>query len=536
MKRYEKYVNAKTFWLTFLGLMLLKYGYYGFRYYPVIDDWIQYGGYRLYDNIFRDVVIEMKLYAARPLANLSDPYIWGRFWGVMGIVFFIITMMHALSAYFLYKVFEDNRMPLGISFLIVFGLLPLGTEATYWISASARVVVGTFFMALSLFLLNLYIKREKNIYLWTFFITNLASMGYYEQVIALSFFGVLLLLAVNWRAIKHKWIVSLPCINFFAIAMYYKAFSKIGNVAVRGEFVKSNFIKHTMLVLDEVTDVFGQVHIPFYTNGFPRGMDVLLSNDSYIFLLLLLLFSFAAAVFAYKDKNIGSIKINIFKIVVGFVLFWVPFGPNFLLELVWICIRNAFTSFIGLALIIDGVLGIFFRGKIGTLLKGLGVFIATFVFLVVNVSEITDYKNVSEADQKMSANIIAAVKDPGFLEGKKSVIIFNTKSSYIEQNYYFRDHIHNVSSSDWALTGGVRGIARNEKILYLRPVSDGEKAKINKEVWDTYIIMGMKDDLSVFPLNIQKQANGDVQLFAKDGRLFGTAYMEDKDKYIFKKE
>ena len=165
MNQLNKWVNVKSFWFTFIGLMLIKYGYYGFEYFPVLDDWIQYGGYPFYPDIFQDVILEMKTYTARPLASLSDPYIWGQFWGMMGIPFLIITLLHAASGYFLYKVLAAQKLFVGMPFLVVYGLLPLGSEATYWISASSRIVVGVFWMALALFLLSLYVDNGKKGYL-----------------------------------------------------------------------------------------------------------------------------------------------------------------------------------------------------------------------------------------------------------------------------------------------------------------------------------------------------------------------------------
>ncbi|NLY43706.1 MAG: hypothetical protein GX066_07020 [Clostridiaceae bacterium] len=536
MVNKKRYIGRKTYWFTFFGLMILKYGYYGFAYFPILDDWIQYGGYRLYDDIFNDVVIRTKLYTVRPLANLSDPYIWGRFWGAMGIVFFIITFMHAASAYLICKVLEDNDIPVGMPFLIIFGLLPLGTEATYWISASTRIVVGIFMMALSLYFLNLSVKKNSISQLIAFFFTNLLSMGYYEQVTVLSFFCALLLMAANWNILRRKWSVILPFINLLAIGTYYKIFSHVGNSAVRGQMVKSDYIAHTLKVLDEITNVFGQAHIPLYLNGFPRGMRTVLSNGSYLFLVLFFAFSLMAALIAYDKQDDVSPKGAVVKILLGFVLFWVPFGPNFILELVWICNRNAFTSFIGLGIMADGLVDLFLRKKTGAIIRGAGVLVAAFVFLVVNVSELTDYKNVSKADHLLASNILNAVKDEGFLEGSKKAILFNIRSSYIEQNAYYRDHIHNISDSDWALTGGVRAVAKNVNIQYIQPVRDGGLIAVKAEDLMNSILLGVDKDLSVFSLKPELQEDGSIMLLTEENIKFGTVHPGENQKYMFKKD
>ncbi|MCG8499144.1 MAG: hypothetical protein MJB12_01885 [Firmicutes bacterium] len=544
MNQLNKWVNVKSFWFTFIGLMLIKYGYYGFEYFPVLDDWIQYGGYPFYPDIFQDVILEMKTYTARPLASLSDPYIWGQFWGMMGIPFLIITLLHAASGYFLYKVLAAQKLFVGMPFLVVYGLLPLGSEATYWISASSRIVVGVFWMALALFLLSLYVDNGKKGYLWAFFATHLFSLGYYEQVLVLSCSCAVLLLLGNWKRLRSKWVLGIPFFNFGVIVLYYRVFGSMGNVAQRGQMVKSDYISHFMLVYDKVTDIWGRVQIPLLSNGLRRGLEVLVENRSYLFLALIVCISAAAAVFSLKKvwtsapgarhEPKSPVKMHSVQIVLGGLLFWIPFAPNFLLETVWICNRNAFTSFIGLGLAVEGVLGLVFRGKIGTYLKAAGVLVVTFVFLIVNVSEITDYKRASEIDREICTNILEAVDDPAFFEGQREVIVLNAQSAYMEQNSYHNDHIHNITSSDWALTGGLRAVAQNVRIKTLiMQCYPGSGIKMDPQAWDTAIILGIEEDLSVVPLSVKQKTDGEVLLSETTGEHFGKALLDNKGRYVF---
>lgn len=530
--------------------MLLKYGYYRFRYYPVIDDWIQYGVYPLYDNIFKDVILRIPTYTTRPLASLSDPYIWGRFWGNMGISFFVITVLHFMSGYLLYKVFNRSGLSVGTTFLVIFLLLPLGSEATYWISASSRLVVGTFFMTLALYFLSLYLHgaftsgsefRNLNIfnknktYLLAFAIAHLISFGYYEQVIVLSFISALLMIAAYWPTLKKKWIISIPLINFLIIGAYYKFFGNTGNFAARGQFVKKDYMEHFDLVSDKITDVWGRAHLPLYSNGLKRGLELLINHHSYIYIILILLFSILIGLLTYIHKPNHGVKLNCIQIALGFIVFWAPFGPNFLLENVWISNRNAFTSFIGLGLMAEGMINIVFRGRFLTYLKSFCVFAATFIFLIVNVSEITDYKNVSITDRKIVTNVLAAVENTDFLEGRKKAIVFNTRPVYVEQNMYFHEHIHNVTESDWAFTGAARAIAQNPKIDYIKPVQQWHPTTIEDDVWSKYMILGIDDNMEVFPLKAVKKGNGDIKLTTLFGEYFGIVEQKNEGLYMFTK-
>ncbi|WHH58376.1 glucosyltransferase domain-containing protein [Petroclostridium sp. X23] len=544
MNKLQKRLNVGMFWIVLFGLVLVKYGYYGFRYFPVIDDWIQYGGYPLYEDIFKDVILRVGTYTTRPLASLSDPYIWGQMWEYMWAAFLIITILHFISAWLLYKVFAYNKMPVSMIFAVIYLLLPLGSEATYWISASSRIVVGMFFMALSLYLLSLHIhvgsgewgvgseEKKQNTLLAGFALTHLASFGYYEQVIILSFVSALLVIILNWSRVKNKWIVTVPFINLFIIGAYYKFFGNTGNLAQRGQVVDGKYIEHFNKVIDKISDVWGRAHLPLYTNGFRRGIEVLFHNHSYFYMILILLMSSLACLYVINDKTDKNIKKNLLKIAIGLLLFWVPFGVNFLLKDIWISNRNAFTSFIGLGLMAEGMISTFNGGKIINYIKGLGIFAAVFIFLIVNVSELTDYKSISEIDRKICSNVVSAIQNKEFYKGRKSAIVFGTRPVYIEQNMYFHEHIHNVTESDWAFTGGVRAIAGNVKIQSVKPMHKWHAVSLKDDIWSKNILLGIDNDLSVFPLKAASGNNGDILLSKRNGDYFGQLEKQGNGTYV----
>ena len=523
-------------WIILLILMLLKYGYYGFAYFPILDDWIQYGGYILYDNIFTDVILGRGTCTTRPLASLSDPYIWGAFWNNMKPAFIIITMLHLLSIYFIYKIFKNNNINVKMPFLIICGLIPLGTEATYWISASSRLVVGMFFASLSLYFLSLYFVKQpkKRIYLLLFSIINIISMGYYEQIAILSFFTAILIFYVNRDKVTAKWHFVLPFVSILIIGMYYIFFSGGGGGASRAEFAKGNILEHIGLVFREIKNVWIVKHFPLYTNGFRRGISVLISNKSYLYLLLIILASIITAIiYGYADNQHKPRRIltrihSRSKILPGILLFIIPIIPNAILDTVWICNRNAFPSIIGFALIIDGLLELIPQRTWWRRIKPLIVFSVIFIFLIVNVSEITDYKTVSEIDRKIAEGILGEIQSPRFYYGETKALVFNTKTSYIEQNSYYRDHIHNVTSSDWALTGAVRAVAKNTDIQYITPVSNNSIINIDVNEWKHYILLGITKNLEIVSLGHKQINNNEYELITGDDEVFGRVTVDEE--------
>lgn len=525
----------KMLWPLFFGLMILKYGYHGFKYYPILDDWIQYGSYSLQDNIFTDVILKSATYATRPIASFSDPYIWARFWPNLGVPFFVITVLHALSAYFLHKVIEYFKLPVGLPFLIIYGLLPLGTEGTYWISASSRLVAGVFFMSLALFLWTKYMENIQWRYLIGFSVIHLVSMGYYEQVSALSaFLGVVVILA-SFKKVKNKWVVAIPILNFFLMLVYYKIFGNTGNLAQRGQFVSSGIVEHLIEGIRQSLYVFGSVQVKLMQNGFVRGLNLLIQDKSIFYFALIVGLSGLAGVVHFRTYVASRLNKAIFSIVSGGILVWVPLSVSLVLAVLWISNRNVFTSFIGLALVVEGIWMLGFHGKLGRSVKSIFLSLMVFVFLVVNVSEIDDYKIASEIDREVAVNILEHMGSPEIQSGERRVMVFGGESYYMEQNSYHNDHINNVTTSDWAMTGAVRAVSENLKLKNLiMHAWAGGPMFISDEAWTSSLILGITPEREIVELSVKQVTATFTELYTTEGVLFGLVEKtNESDRYYF---
>ena len=546
MRRPFKYKEV-FLWISFALMMILKFGYYGFEYYPVIDDWIQYGVYPLFDNIFKDVIVRIGTYSVRPLAGLTDPYIWGRFWGNMRLPFIMITMLHIASGIMIRRVLAFNRINSSLIFLIFFGILPLGFEATYWISAASRIVVGLFFMTLSLLLLcylifsskrsgNIFIHQNRIFMFVAFFVTQLISFGFYEQVAVLSFFSAMMIVFANWKAIKNKWVAALPIINLMIIMGYYFMFSRTGSFGGRSQTINANdnFWVQMGETWSGISDLWSIAHFPLYRNGFMRGIGVLINNHSYLYMVAILIASgIAAYVFLRIDEN-NTIKTDSIKLLVGLLLFMVPYIPHLMLKDIWISNRNAFSSFIGFALVIEAIADILLRKSMYKTIKSVLVGYLVFIFIVVNISELTDYRQVSRVDLTIGKNILESYKNMGKPQGNQKSLLFGTASAYVVQNAYYHEHILNITDSDWALTGGVRAISGNPAFPYTTPIAANKPFPLNEVILEEYILFGIDREFDVFPLDVLRHKGDPIKLVTEAGQIYGQIEEKSNGIYVFK--
>ena len=72
----------------------------------------------------------------------------------------LISAMYAASACLFRRVWGEY-FGTGYLFLVVYALLPLGVEGTYWISASNRVVPSLFFVALAMYLFQKWCRTGR---------------------------------------------------------------------------------------------------------------------------------------------------------------------------------------------------------------------------------------------------------------------------------------------------------------------------------------------------------------------------------------
>ena len=179
-----KACDAILFPISLFAAALVRFLYCGFTYFPQLDDYIQYHNYAATENI-PELLDRLGAFSVRPLALVADICVWSRFWGRMIVPLIIMAALWTASAIFLWEVLR-RFYPVGNFFPLIFVLLPLNIEATYWLSASSRIVVGTFFASLSAYFLTLFCERGKKRFAALFLLFNILSFCFYEQCLIFS--------------------------------------------------------------------------------------------------------------------------------------------------------------------------------------------------------------------------------------------------------------------------------------------------------------------------------------------------------------
>ena len=487
-----------------------------------------------------EVLQKYKMYTTRPLAVLLDTYVISRLWGNLWIILFSFTILHFISSFLLYKVLEKNKIRTGSVLVIIFTLIPLCNDASYWIAASSRIVVGLFFAILSFYLYMKYIEgmqdRKKNtsIYLIGFAITNLISLGFYEQIIAFSFIGILLLMAVNFKRQKNKWINIIPFFNILIVVVYYIAFSNTGNVASRGQIIKEHYIQHSVSVLNRIGELIIYSPASIVKHGLINGTQLLIADRAIVFTLIAVLISIVLGVQYSKEKVSDSWRSSVIKLILGVFLVFVPFAPFFVLQSIWIVYRNAFISLIGVGLIIESLASIIFMRWDIRSLRGIVAGIVVFIFLVGNVAELNDYRSVSKIDNEIVTNISETLeKEKGQDWYDREIIVFNTKPLYINPT---SKHFSNSTAADWALCGAMGSILRKQNLGGFHPVTDGKNIKISTEIIKMSVLIGLDDNKKAYILEGVWKTDKQLELRLENGDVFGVVNISEDESILLKVE
>ena len=460
--------------LLLFSLVFFRYVVFGFQYYPQLDDYIQYHNYST-GNPFL-LIVQEGLLAARPLAGILDVFFWGRFWGMMILAVALISALWAASALLLRRVLS-RYFPLGFSFFLVYTLLPLGMEGTYWLSASTRIVCGMFFCALSARLFQSFLDRGgagRLLLLW--FPVFILSLGFYEQTFVLSFALICLLSLFHVGESRRRAFcgaLAIPAAAFYFI--FTHLFSDSITYSARSTVILpiTNYYLETFLpeLISQLRSVFLYGGWQTLTRGFARGVTMLFTAECLWYVLLLLVLCvcvFAAAArtggrLHFPEKRTGAVcggQIALYgtaaaQMFWGAVLAMLPLAPFFVIGTPWFSMRGALPSFLGLACMADAVLRTVCRpfGAHGKHVTAALCAAGAFIFCCAAVSETADYKETFENDQAIVSLLCAC--DASAAPGGK-IGVLNLNPSYLEeQNYFYHEHIHGVTESAWVLEGAM---------------------------------------------------------------------------------
>lgn len=452
-------------WALIFLLLLTRACSWGIQYWPQLDDYIQLHNAASAES-FWGLQESMGILGARPLAGLADYYVWGPMFDVMILGVAIISMLYAACAVLLRRQL-GRYFPVGPVFLVVFALLPLGVEGTYWMSASTRVVCGLFFAVLTAQAFLKWMDGGKWPWAALYLGLQLLPMGFYEQTGIFSVtltVGLAILEVIRRRSRLRRALLSLWGLPAMGIYFWVTSFFSAGSMfSSRSEIILPNDPWWWTTFLPQVLEQFREVFVDgnFYTlaKGFLRGMQAALSGPLLGWLL-------AAAVLCGllwfvlsrgRGEPEGEEKplSPWLALVAGILLVLGPISVFLVLGNPWFSFRGAVSAFAGLALLCDTAVTVIWR-RLPGFRRGPAVLAAVcaLVFWVAGASEIGDYKATYENDQQVAADVLAALEEEVPSRDGQRIGVLNVEPSYLpDQNYYYHEHIHGCTESAWAFQG-----------------------------------------------------------------------------------
>ncbi len=434
-----------------------------FDVFPFLDDYIQFKGYSMYPSPIQDTYINMGLFSTRPLAGLLDILFYSRFFDKLYIPYFLITLMHFASVFIMRSNLKRLGVFCGPVFIILCLFNPVLSEATYWLSASTRLIPPFFFAQLGVYIIGSTRYKGNFLDLVLFWIINLISLGFYEQITLFSLFWTIFFCIKKQK--KAELYISIFNAVFFLI--YYMIFKNTGVFASRSALGFGGFV-----------NLFYKINAAVY-NGIKCGFSSFYSHFPGIVAIVVS----AICILCLKAKNTAFCPL---KIYMSGIIFLISFLPFAVLKEYTISFRNLFLPCIAFALFVDSIIDLIKYRQV--------IFSAICIFAIFSWSnEMTDYKKAYEADQKIISAISNSLTDDQKGSENIKLCITGAKRCYNPVKVLYGEHILNITSSDWALTGALRAEFENVHFPYVtlsdNPDRDSFDVVINAENIDSIEII-----------------------------------------------
>lgn len=472
--------------ILLFSLVFLRYLFFGFEYYYMLDDYIQHHNYATgtqYEwTATWNFLNQMGLLSYRPLAGILDLSLWSllfeeMIWGVA-----LLSLLYAWAAVLFYQLLQQffSCSPL---FLVICTMIPLGFEGTYWMSASSRVVPGLFFTALTAWYFHKFCEQGKKRDFCLFFLFQCLSYGFYEQCLvhSITCVGLLSIYHFFYHRKRSFWGFSfLGSLGIYWLVTHAGAstalFTNRTEIILPSPYYFNVFLPELLNQLK-----FSFLYGGFYTifNGFFRGIQMIFQHSGYFYFFLSILLSSFLFLLPKQKKNKpetatkAKLLPDYVGFIVGFLLFLAPISIFFVIANPWFGLRNTVCSFWGIALMID-LIWKKIADKIpqNDLIKGEYFQIITavalcFLSLIASVSEISDYKDTYEDDFQVISSLYPVISQ---LDSSLRVGVLGVEPSFLTaQNFSYHEHLHGVTESDWALSGAMIAYA-NGPVPTLVPI------------------------------------------------------------------
>jgi len=506
--------------VLFIGMLVMVFPF-GLRYYTFSDDWFSLGLLSYYrTNIWQDGVLRYGLHGFRPIAGLLEIYVVSAFWPNVWVVLLGITMLRFATILLLHGIFEKCNVTWGRFAVVFFAFFPTLTEATYWLSASVRVVIGSFLSVLAAYAIlkfvNYHSTYEKEnplssgkgifhpaVWLAIAFFSGFVANGFYEQGIVFTFVMTMGVLLLNYKKITRKWIFAWPVANLLTIIVHHIIFwdthTWLGNRAG----VESNFFAQIPRVLRMIWQTMRNEQVPTFVNTFEWGFAFLLREHLWLIVIVGMLsvaLAYCVAVDATKEFGLKS------SVLVGAVLCVSTLSIFFVIADSAMFVRNLYYSLIGLAIFI-GIGVQFVRIKA---VRGMIAALLIFVFACGYIMEVETLRRIERYD----SHIITQLVDKLDNSETESIFLFGTRWTYVPSiNPRYASQLR----SGWSATAHFRYIYWRENGVrtncVIQPIHHGEYMYLSDSP-----TFGIDQYMTVRWLYL----DGEYLKFVDTGEIFGT--------------
>ena len=516
--------------VLFILALLLRASFGGIGYEPILDDTVQYILYPTSVD-YGALIAREGMFSSRPLAALMDLLVVGQ----MGNLFFaviLMAVMHGISCVLFQRILS-RFFSVGPVFAVIYTLLPLGCEGTYWLSAATRVVSGLFFTACAAVVLCRFIEAGKWWRVPLYFLLELLSFGFYEQILVLSFAlsGLIFLHHFREKRAVLAWMAFLCAGIYFGFTAYFRADSPLAD---RMELLYPNTPYYFNVFLPDLARQIGMSFLSAGVRtsfvGFWRGLVSCFTGSW--------LYGIAAAGLAVwygilnwprHRRAVVSVEGWARALWWGVLLFIAPITPFFVIARPYFSLRSTVPSFVGAAILIDLLFrALIRRRRVMAAVSGAMVFVC----LLGCASEIGDYKATAKADRVLAEAVMERESE---LYGR--VGILNVKEFPVTgQNYPYHEHVASVAAADWTLSAKLAAMKGTPLSFEAVPlvVEDPFYRLWNRDVKRIggFDQLWLWEDGELIPLTAEKIGEQDYRLNYPDGTLWAEIREEGEFGYL----
>lgn len=531
--------------LALFLLVMARYCAFGARYYPQLDDYIQYHNYtRMYD--FAALQEIMGILSSRPLAGIADYFFWSPMFENMILGVALISALYTAAVLLVWDIL-GRYFRVSPVLPVVMALLPLGIEGTYWMSASTRVVVGIFFAALAARTFLNWLDGKGRGWLLLYLVLQLIPFGFYEQAgllsITLTAGAAILEWTLNRQDVRR---CALSLWGGSAMGLYFLITRLLNNGGVYGgrtETILPISRYYWLHVLPKALWQFFRAFLGggFFTaaKGFVRGARMIFSGELLLWALgvaaLCVLLWLAAR---RREPEEGKDAPLWLALLSGVLLAAGPASLFLALDNPWFSLRGTVTSFPGVALLADTLL-LWLWDRLGLRKGVLSVLAAAlaFVFCVAGASEIRDYRDTYYNDQRIAGLVLDTAAAEGLDPSAGRIGVLNLEPSYLpNQNFFYHEHIHGCTESDWAFTGLLTALGGEVKVTPLPadPLYRGWNREANHP--SGFQALYWFDGESLTRAELRELGENTYQVRDRSGGLLGVIWEEDGIGYIRRPE